>query len=105
MYPQMAENFLNRNCTTALCKSNEVVIPALLEDASSQRDANCTTVSCKFKTSGETLVSKLSYSHINEIMKVDDPLARYFSFGGISILRSPEILLSLYCELFFIIYA
>ena len=40
MYPQMAENFLNRNCTTALCKSNEVVIPALLEDASSQRDAN-----------------------------------------------------------------
>lgn len=78
LYPQMAENFLNRNCTTALCKSNEVVIPALLEDASSQRDANCTTVSCKFKTSGETLVSKLSYSHINEIMKVDDPLARYF---------------------------
>lgn len=78
MYPQMAENFLNRNCTTALCKSNEVVIPTLLEDASSQRDANCTTVSCKFKTSGETLVSKLSYSHINEIMKVDDPLARYF---------------------------
>lgn len=78
LYPQMAENFLNRNCTTALCKSNEVVIPALLEDTSSQRDANCTTVSCKFKTSGETLVSKLSYSHINEIMKVDDPLARYF---------------------------
>ena len=40
MYPQMAGNFLNRNCTTALCKSNEVVIPALLKDASSQRDAN-----------------------------------------------------------------
>ena len=51
MYPQMAENFKNKICTTA---------------------------SCKFVTSGETLVSKLSFSHINEIMKVNDPLARYF---------------------------
>ena len=51
IYPQMIENFKNRICTTA---------------------------SCKFITSGETLVSKLSFSHINEIMKVDDPLARYF---------------------------
>lgn len=51
IYPQMIENFENRICTT---------------------------VSCKFITSGETLVSKLSFSHINEIMKVDDPLARYF---------------------------
>ena len=51
IYPQMIENFKNRICTT---------------------------VSCKFITSGETLVSRLSFSHINEIMKVDDPLARYF---------------------------
>ena len=51
IYPQMIENFKNRICTT---------------------------VSCKFITSGETLVSKLSFSHINEIMKVDDPIARYF---------------------------
>ena len=51
IYPLMIENFKNRICTT---------------------------VSCKFITSGETLVSKLSFSHINEIMKVDDPLARYF---------------------------
>ena len=51
IYPQMIENFKNRICTT---------------------------VSCKFITSGETLVSKLSFSHINEIMKVDAPLARYF---------------------------
>lgn len=38
----------------------------------------CPTVSCKFQTSGKTIISKLSYSHINEIMKVSDPLARYF---------------------------
>lgn len=28
----------------------------------------CPTVSCKFQTSGKTIISKLSYSHINEIM-------------------------------------
>ena len=39
---------------------------------------NSTTSSCKFKTSGKQLLSKLSYSHIVEILTVDDPLARYF---------------------------
>ena len=36
------------------------------------------TLSGKFQTSGKTLISRLSYSHIYEIMKVSDPLARYF---------------------------
>ena len=78
MYPQMIENFKNKNCTTVSCKSTEHANSPLLEDPSKQTDVICTTVSCKFVTSGETLVSKLSFSHINEIMKVDDPLARYF---------------------------
>ena len=78
MYPQMIENFKNKNCTTVSCKSTEHANSPLLEDSSKQTDVICTTVSCKFVTSGETLVSKLSFSHINEIMKVDDPLARYF---------------------------
>lgn len=77
MYPQMVENFKNRICATVSCKSAEdTSLP--LEDAPKQTDIICTTASCKFATSGETLVSKLSFSHINEIMKVDDPLARYF---------------------------
>lgn len=78
MYPQMIENFKNKNCTTVSCKSTEHANSPLLEDPSKQTDVICTTVSCKFVTPGETLVSKLSFSHINEIMKVDDPLARHF---------------------------
>lgn len=78
MYPQMIENFKNKNCTTVSCKSTEHANSPLLEDPSKQTDVICTTASCKFVTPGETLVSKLSFSHINEIMKVDDPLARYF---------------------------
>lgn len=78
MYPQMIENFKNRICTTVSCKSTEDIISLPSEDTSMRTDIICTTASCKFVTSGETLVSKLSFSHINEIMKVDDPLACYF---------------------------
>ena len=36
------------------------------------------TLSDKFITPGVELVSKLSFSHIVEILTVDDPLARFF---------------------------
>lgn len=78
MYPQMIENLKNRICTTVSCKSTEDITSLPSEATSMRTDIICTTASCKFVTSGETLVSKLSFSHINEIMKVDDPLARYF---------------------------
>lgn len=78
-YPQMKDNFIRKIDTS-------VSIIALTTDESStctlQADKNddtiCTTVSCKFKTSGQELISNLSFSHICEIMKVRDPLARYF---------------------------
>lgn len=78
LYPQMIENFQNRMCTTVSCKSTEDATSLPLEDVTRRTDIICPTVSCKFVTSGETLLSKLSFSHINEIMKVADPLARYF---------------------------
>ena len=78
MYPQMIENFKNKNRPTVSCKSTEHAISPLLEGSSKPTDVICTTLSCKFVTPGETLVSKLSFSHINEIMKIDDPLTRYF---------------------------
>lgn len=78
MYPQMIENFKNKNRPTVSCKSTGHAISPLLEGSSKPTDVICTTLSCKFVTPGETLVSKLSFSHINEIMKIDDPLARYF---------------------------
>jgi hypothetical protein len=36
------------------------------------------TLSPKFVTSASVLISKLSFSHIREIMLQDDPLARFF---------------------------
>lgn len=78
MYPQMAENFRNRICPTVSCKSVEDTITQPLEGASKLVDVICPTTSGKFVTAGEILVSRLSFSHINEIMKVNDPLARYF---------------------------
>ena len=36
------------------------------------------TVSRKFKTDGDSLISKLSYSHIKELLAIEDGLERYF---------------------------
>ena len=38
----------------------------------------CETVSHKFETPPEMLINKLSFSHIREIMKIEDPLERFF---------------------------
>ena len=38
----------------------------------------CATVSHKFETDPEVLISRLSFSHIREILHIDDPLERYF---------------------------
>lgn len=42
------------------------------------REAICETVSRKFQTPPELLVSRLSFSHIKEIMTIDDPIERFF---------------------------
>ena len=60
IYPQMADNIFG------FCNSK--MKPNVI----------CATVSHKFETSGELLLSRLSYSHLREIMVIDDPLARYF---------------------------
>ena len=38
----------------------------------------CATASHKFETPPEMLISRLSFSHIREIMSIDDPLERFF---------------------------
>ena len=38
----------------------------------------CATLSHKFETSPELLLNKLSFSHIREIMPIEDPFERYF---------------------------
>lgn len=43
-----------------------------------QTDSFCATSSHEFQTSANEILTKLSFSHIREIMLQDDPLARYF---------------------------
>lgn len=80
MYPQIIENFQINKSASMSSKSYMDTTNSILntESVDNQSDGICPTVSCKFQTSGETIISRLSYSHIYEIMKVSDPLARYF---------------------------
>ena len=80
MYPQIIENFPINNSASMSSKSYMDTTNSIsnTESVDNQSDGICPTVSCKFQTSGKTIISRLSYSHIYEIMKVSDPLARYF---------------------------
>ena len=80
MYPQIIENFQINKGASMSCKSYMDTTNKIsdTESIDNQNNGICPTVSCKFQTSGKAIISKLSYSHIYEIMKVSDPLARYF---------------------------
>ena len=64
-YPQIGELFELRIRPTV---SDKLMVPSSISAA----------LSPKFTTSASALVSKLSFSHIREIMLQDDPLARFF---------------------------
>ena len=81
LYPQMVENLIGVISPTVSDKLLES------KDASGLCDAQMTenehvekspTVSDGFRTTGQMIISRLSFSHIVEIMTVDDPLARFF---------------------------
>ena len=81
LYPQMVENIVGVISPTVSDKLLES------KDASGLCDTQMTenehvekspTVSDGFRTTGQMIISRLSFSHIVEIMTVDDPLARYF---------------------------
>ena len=64
-YPQMVEN----------------IVPAISPTVSGKlvkQEEKSPTVSDQFKTSGKKIISSLSFSHIVELLTLDDPLARYF---------------------------
>ena len=64
-YPQMVEN----------------LVPAINPTVSGKlvkQEEKSPTVSDQFKTSGKKIISSLSFSHIVELLTLDDPLARYF---------------------------
>lgn len=81
LYPQMVENIIGVISPTLSDKLLES------KDASGLCDTQMTenehvekspTVSDGFRTTGQMIISRLSFSHIVEIMTVDNPLARYF---------------------------
>lgn len=81
LYPQMVENLIGVISPTVSDKLLES------KDASGLCDTQMTenehiekspTVSDVFRTTGQMIISRLSFSHIVEIMTVDDPFARYF---------------------------
>lgn len=81
LYPQMVENLIGVISPTVSDKLLES------KDASGLCDSQMTenehvekspTVSDGFRTTGQMIISRMSFSHIVEIMTVDDPLARYF---------------------------
>ncbi|MBP3210622.1 MAG: DUF1016 family protein, partial [Oscillospiraceae bacterium] len=71
-YPQICSTASNR--LKAIGGIRE--IPLLSDQI--VREEICSTASNKFVTDPEVLVSKLSYSHIREIMVIDDPFERFF---------------------------
>lgn len=78
LYPQMEGLFVPNKIYSTLSNKSGNRIPLMDKSADAQSNTNCATVSHKFQTPPEMIVSRLSFSHIREIMSVDDPLARYF---------------------------
>lgn len=81
-YPQMAENMIS---TISPTSSDEFVnqrdsFPIMNDSPSDNYMSNekSPTLSDQFKTSGKKIISSLSFSHIVELLTVNDPLARYF---------------------------
>lgn len=78
LYPQMGGLFVPNEIYSTLSNKSESRIPLMDKSTDAQTNTICATVSHKFQIPPEMIVSRLSFSHIREIMSVDDPLARYF---------------------------
>ena len=73
-YPRLSE------VADSICPMLSDKFPELSSIFSLQLDISpiCPTVSDKFTTPAKTLISNLSFSHIVELLTVDDPLVRFF---------------------------
>ena len=80
-YPQMAENLISVKSPTLsdqLAKRVKTLPTNDTYSTNNQQEAKSPTLSDQFKTSGKKIISSLSFSHIVELLTLDDPLARYF---------------------------
>ena len=78
LYPQMGGLFVPNEIYSTLSNKSENHVFVKEKSIDGQVNTICATVSHKFRTPPEVIVSRLSFSHIREIMSVNDPLARYF---------------------------
>lgn len=81
LYPQMVENLIGVISPTVSDKLLESKDASRLCDTQMTENEHVEkspTVSDGFRTTGQMIISRMSFSHIVEIMTVDDPLARYF---------------------------
>lgn len=69
LYPQMMENLPIPICATVIHQ---------LQPIENKEDTIGASMTHQFITPGKTIISHLSFTHLREIMTLDDPLARYF---------------------------
>jgi len=69
LYPQMMENLPIPICATVMHQ---------LQPIENKEDTIGASMTHQFVTSGKTIISHLSFTHLREIMTLDDSLARYF---------------------------
>ena len=69
LYPQMIENLPIPICATVMHQ---------LQPIENKEDTIGASMTHQFVTPGKTIISHLSFTHLREIMALDDPLARYF---------------------------
>ncbi|WP_278870903.1 PDDEXK nuclease domain-containing protein [Leyella stercorea] len=69
LYPQMMENLPIPICATVMHQ---------LQPIENKEDTIGASMTHQFVTPGRTIISHLSFTHLREIMTLDDPLARYF---------------------------
>lgn len=69
LYPQMMENLPIPICATVMHQ---------LQPIENKEDTISASMTHQFVTPGKTIISHLSFTHLREIMTLDDPLTRYF---------------------------
>lgn len=81
LYPQMVENIIgviNPTVSDKLLETKDASGLCDTQMIENEHIEKSPTVSDGFRTTGQMIISRLSFSHIVEIMTVDDPLARFF---------------------------
>lgn len=77
LYPQMLSLLVGRNYAT-VSHTSAAEQETIENKIDIFENPICATVSHKFITPAEKVISRLSFSHLRELISIDDPLARYF---------------------------